>query len=65
MEPMTNVEEARRAIESFEGGPEDFALPISDGMQDQLGTNMAIITDCAPARGWEPGGCEQRQGFRV
>ena len=65
MEPITNVEEAKRAIESFEGGPEDFALPISDGMQDQLGMNMAIITDCALARGWEPGGFEQRQGFRV
>jgi hypothetical protein len=33
MEPITNVEEAKRAIESFEGGPKDFALPISDGMQ--------------------------------
>jgi len=36
MERMTNVEEAQRAIESFEGGPEDFALPISDGMRDSL-----------------------------
>lgn len=60
MEPITNVEGAKRAYESFEGGTEDFALPISGGMQEQLGMNMAIITDCALARGWEPGGFEQR-----
>ncbi len=30
MEPITNVEEAKRAIESFEGGPEDSALPTSE-----------------------------------
>jgi hypothetical protein len=65
MEPITNVEEAKRAIESFEGGAEDFALPISDGTQDQLGINMAIITDYALARGWDTGGFYQRQGFRV
>ncbi|HEY9404987.1 MAG TPA: hypothetical protein VIQ24_20210 [Pyrinomonadaceae bacterium] len=41
MEPVTNVEEAKRAIESFERGPEDFALPISDGMQDQVGMKEA------------------------
>jgi hypothetical protein len=64
-EPVTNIEEAQRAIESCEGRPEDSALPISDGMQAQLGMNMASITDCALARGWEPGGFEQRRGFRV
>ncbi len=65
MEPITRVDEAQRAIESFEGAPEDFALPISDEMQDHLGMNMAIITECVLAKGWEPHGFEQRQGFRV
>jgi hypothetical protein len=65
VEPINSIDEAKRAIASFEGAPEDFALPISDGMQDQLGVNMAIITDYILARDWEPDGFEQRQGFRV
>ena len=65
MELINNVGEAKRVIESFQGAPEEFALPISDESQDQVGMNMAIITDCILARGWVPDGFEQRQGFRV
>ena len=65
MELITSVDKAKRAIESFEGAPEEFALPVSDELQDQFGMNVAVITDCALARGWEPNGFEQRQGFRV
>jgi hypothetical protein len=65
MEPITTVDEAKLSIKSFAGAPEDFVLPISAEMQDPIGVNMAIITDCVLARGWEPNGFEQREGFRV
>jgi hypothetical protein len=40
-------------------------LPISDELQDPVGVNIAINTDCALAKGWEPNGFEQRDGFRI
>lgn len=45
MEPIKSVSEAKRAIESYQGAPEEFALAISDELQDPLGMNMAIIGD--------------------
>jgi hypothetical protein len=65
LKPINNLAEVRRVIESFEGEPEEFALPISDELQDLTGMNMAIITDYILAKGWEPNGYEQRDGFRI
>jgi len=65
MKPITTVDEAKLSIKSFAGAPENFVLPISDEMQDPVGVNMAIITDCVLAKGWEPNGFEKREGFRV
>jgi hypothetical protein len=65
MQTITTVDEAKLNIESFAGAPEDFVLPISDEMQDPIGVNMAIITDCVLAKGWEPNGFEKREGYRV
>jgi len=65
MEPITAVEEARRIIQSYQGRPEDFRLPISDCLHDPIGMNMALITDSILARNWESDGYIQEKGFRV
>lgn len=65
MNPITSIDEARNAVESFTGAPEEFLLPISDELNDDIGINMAIITDLILARGWEPDGFDQRSGFRI
>jgi hypothetical protein len=46
MKPIPTVDEAKLRIKSFAGAPEDFVLTISDEIQDPVGVNMAIITDC-------------------
>jgi hypothetical protein len=65
MKPIATVEEAQRVIQSYRGKPEDFRLPIADGLLDPVGINMAIITDGILAREWEPDGYVQENGFRV
>lgn len=65
MRPIEKIEEAEQLIESFEGCPEDFELPISDQLQDPVGINMAIITDSILKRGWMPDGFEQKEGYRI
>ncbi len=47
------------------GSADDFVLPVSDEWLDPAGINMAIITDAILARGWEPAGFEQKDGYRV
>lgn len=65
MKPITTVDEARQSIQDFSGPPEDLVLPISDQLLDPIGVNMAIIGDALLAKGWEPDGFEQREGFRI
>jgi hypothetical protein len=65
MNPYTEIEQARRAVEQFDGSPEDFLLPVSDKIQDPMGVAMAIITDTALAKGWDLDGFDQRDGYRV
>ena len=65
MKPATTVEEARRLIESFEGKPEDFHLPIANELLDPVGVNMAIITDSILARGWQPDGYTEGMACRI
>ena len=65
MDPIETLEEAKRYIESYRGGPEDFRLPISDVLQDPVGINMAIITDTVLKRSWMPDGFEQKDGYRI
>lgn len=65
MEPIRTIEEAKQLIESFEGHPEDFKLPISDKLQDSIGINMAVITDSVLKRGWTLNGFEQKEGYRI
>ncbi len=65
MKPITTVQEAQRAIESYQGRPEDFRLPIAERLLDPVGINMAVITDGVLAREWEPDGYSQENGFRI
>jgi hypothetical protein len=62
---ISSIDEGVRLIESFEGRPEQFVLHIPETLLDSVGMNMAIITDAILARGWQPNGFEQRQGFRI
>ena len=65
--PSTFVDlaEALSAINSFDGPPTEFELPIADELNDEVGFNMAILTDAIFARGWQPDGYEQGDGFRI
>ncbi len=65
MSPFTTIDEAVEYIATFSGRPEEVELPISDLLQDPIGMYMAIITDKALSRGWEPMGYEQKNGYRV
>ena len=65
MTPFDDIDQARQAIEAFEGPPDTFSLPISDTLQDPMGLNMAIITDAILGKGWDLDGFEQRDGYRV
>ena len=65
MKPVATIDEARKLIQSFQGRPEDFRLPIADHLLDPIGKNMAIITDSILAREWEPDGYVQESGFRT
>ena len=65
MEPINRIEQAKLFIESFEGEPEEFQLPISDELQDPIGMNMAIITDIVLKRCWMPDGFLQKEGYRI
>ena len=60
-----NAHEAVAEIDSYTGGPESFLLPINDCLQDPIGMYMALITDKILAKGWEPNGFEQKNGYRV
>ena len=52
MNPYTDIEEARLAVEQFDGSPADFLLPVSDELQDTMGIAIAIVTDAVLAKGW-------------
>ena len=61
----TTVEAAQKAVVDFNGSPEEFLLPVSDELQDSMGITAAIITDAALAKGWQPAGFEQHDGYRI
>ncbi|MDN6887131.1 hypothetical protein QMO14_26465 [Variovorax sp. CAN2819] len=63
--PFTSVESAIAAVVSLDRELRKFELAVADSLQDYLGVQMAQITDCALARGWEPVSFMQRDGYRV
>ena len=65
MTPFTNVDDATKYVDEFKGKPEELELAISDELQDPLGINIALITDRILARGWEPDGFKQENGYRI
>ena len=65
MTPFNDIDEARQAIEDYEGSPDGFFFAVSDVLQDAMGVGMAIITDAILAKGWDLDGFEQRDDYRV
>lgn len=65
MKPFNNIQEAADYVESFEGEASKLKLPLSDELTDPLGINMALITDKILAKGWEPDGYEEKEGYKV
>jgi hypothetical protein len=65
MNAVNTVNDALRVIDSHDGLPEEFLLPISEELLDPVGVNMVIICDRILSRNWEPNGFEQRIGFRI
>jgi hypothetical protein len=65
MQPINDIKEAVRIVEEYEGAAGDFKLPISDSINDAIGINMAIVGDAILAKGWEPNGFIQKDGFRI
>ncbi len=65
VKPCTSIDGALAAIAAHQGPAETFTLPIADSLHDPMGMAIAILTDRILARGWEPGGYEQGEGFRV
>lgn len=63
--PIASVEEGVRLVDSFEGKAEEFVLAVPDSLLDPIGLNMAIITDRILARGWQPAGFTQAEGYRI
>ena len=63
--PIDSIEEARDAVARVASNAKEFELPISDVLQDSMGINMAIILDAILARGYEPDGFVQKNGYRV
>jgi len=65
MKPIASVEEGFRLVDSFKGEAQDFELAVPESLMDPVGINMSLITDRALARGWEPDGFVQSDGYRV
>ena len=65
MSGVTNLAEVRKLIQAHTGPAEEFALPISNELLDPSGVNLAIITDCILARGWEPDGFVEHACYRL
>jgi hypothetical protein len=65
MEPISSKEEAIKLIESYQGDPEKFILPISNELNDPMGMNMAIIADAILKKGFEPNGFMQKSNYRI
>lgn len=65
LRPFGNVEAAIAAIEALDRDLRKFEIAVADNLQDYLGLQMALITDSALARGWEPISFMQKDGFRL
>jgi hypothetical protein len=62
---IASVEEGVRLVDSFKGKAEEFVLAVPDSLLDPVGLNLAVITDRVLARGWQPAGFTQAEGYRI
>lgn len=62
--PVQSVDAALGRIGAFKGHPSKFLLAVHESLLDPFGMNMALITDAVLARGWEPDGFIEEQGYR-
>ena len=65
MNPITNVQEALAKIDEYSGKASNFRLPVSNSLLDELGVNIAIITDKILEKGWMPNGYETEENYRI
>jgi hypothetical protein len=65
MNAISTLKEGLQLIKSFPGRAEHFQLRVPESLLDPAGMNMAIITDCALARNWQPDGFVQGDGYRA
>jgi len=65
MHIVTSVDEAIWHINQFDGAPEEFRLAIADNLFAPPGAYIALIVDQILARGWEPDGFVQEEGYRI
>jgi len=65
MEPITDLDTALARIDSFDPQLGTCELPLADLILDPVGINIAILTDRALGKGWEPDGFVQHAGYRV
>jgi hypothetical protein len=65
MKPVESLQEAIRLLETFAGQPSEFQLAFPDSLNDPTGVNLAIMTDRALGRGWQPDGYVQEGGYRI
>ena len=68
---VESVEQAKQLLQSYNGKPTDFLLPISThknltllGKEVPMDAAMAIIGDQILKKGWMPNGFEERAGVR-
>jgi hypothetical protein len=65
LKPIASAQEGMTKVDTFSGPPEAFVLAVPAGLLDPLGVNMARITDRVLARGWQPDGFEQHDGYML
>ena len=52
-------------IQTHSNGASEFKLLVPDAMNDDGGTNMAMVTDGILVKEWLPNGFIQKDGYRI
>ena len=65
MKPIASLKDGIDLVDGFAGCAGNFRLAVPEALLDPVGVNMAIIIDRILARGWQPNGFTQHDGFRV
>jgi len=65
MQICHTVEEALSVIAEHSGSASTLKLAVSNRLNDELGANMAVVTDAILASGWLPDGYEDNGDHRI